>query len=91
MFDANCTGESTVEIKFIDGSSESFELAVMSNLKQSNLRSEIRDVQKFDKLKREITDRVAVAESKLVDIKHAIQKEFTEFATECQFIKKSVS
>lgn len=91
MLDANCAGESTVQIAFINGSTESFELASLSNLKQSALRSEIHDSQKFERLTRKITDRVAEAESKLFDIIQSIQKEFTEYATECQFISKSVS
>lgn len=91
MCDANCTGESSVEIRFINGSSETFELAALSNSKQSNLRSGIHDAQKFDKLKRETMDRVAEAESKLTDIERAVQKEFTEYAVECQCIDKSVS
>lgn len=91
VFDANCTGESTVELQFINGSTESFELANLSSLKHSNIRSNIHETQHFDKLKRAITDRVAEAESKLVDIEHSIQKEFTEYATKCQFISNSVS
>lgn len=91
VFDANCTGESTVELQFINGSRESFELATLSGLKPSNVRLDIHETPHFDKLKRAITDRVAEAESKLVDIEHSIQKEFTEYATKCQFISNSVS
>lgn len=91
LLDENCTGESTVEIKFINGTTETFELAALSDLKQSNQRSKIHETEKFSKLTRAITERVAEADSKLTNVKLSIQKEFTEYATECQFVSKSVS
>lgn len=94
--DGSCLGEPNVEIIYDDddngggataGSTESFELVSLSySHKGIDLRSLSSCCTEFDKITRNLRDRVAKISSELHETNVQIQKEFHEYMTQCQTV-----
>lgn len=101
--DGRCLGEPNVEIIYSDdddvdaaaaaaGSTESFELISLSYLNKGiDLRSSSGCCSEFDKIARNLRDRVSKVSSELHEMNVQIQKEFHEYMTQCQTIDQNVS
>lgn len=89
--DKNCTGEPYVEIVFVNGPSEKFELSLLSySSKGIDLRLMCEGSSQFECITRELEDRVLKASSNLAELNLKIQKEADEYETYCQSIDQSV-
>lgn len=101
--DGECLGEPTVEIVYADdanvstatasamGATESFDLNSLSYLNKGiDLRSLSGCCSEFDKITRNLRDRVAKASSELHETDVQTQKECHEYMTQCQTIDQSV-
>lgn len=101
--DEQCMGEPNVEIIYASdanaftstsatGPTESFDLNSLSySNKGIDLRSLSGCCTEFDKITRNLRDRVAKASSELHETNVQTQKEFHEYVTQCQTIDLSVS
>lgn len=99
--DGHCLGEPNVEIIYDDddidggaaaGSTESFELVSLSYLNKGiDLRSLSGCCNEFDKITRDLRDRVAKASCELHEMNVQIQKELHEYMAQCQTIDQDVS
>lgn len=91
--DGCCLGEPNVEIIYADAEpTESFELASLSYLNKGiDLRNLSGCCGEFDKITRNLRDRVCKASSELHEINVQIQKDFHEYQTQCQTIDENVS
>lgn len=102
--DGRCLGEPNVEIIYADdgdaaggiasaaGPTESFELIELS---YSNKGIDLRNLSgccgEFDKITRNLRDRVSKVSSELHETNVQIQKEFHEYMVQCQTIDENVS
>lgn len=97
--DGHCLGEPNVEIIYDDddddaatGPTESFELISLSYLNKGiDLRSSSGCCSEFDKITRNLRDRVSKVSSELHEMNVQIQKEFHEYMTKFQTIDQNVS
>lgn len=91
IIDKDCTGEPNVEIVYINGPPEEFELCSLSySSKGIDLRLVNEGAPQFNKITRELEDRLRKATSELAEIDLKIQKEVHEYQTQCQSIDQSV-
>lgn len=100
--DERCSGEPSVEIIYADdanastfasatGATESFDLNSLSYFNKGiDLRSLSGCCSEFDKITRNLRDRVAKASSELHETGVQTQKEFHEYMTQCQTIDRNV-
>lgn len=90
--DTHCTGESTVDIVYIDGPIESIELASMClTNKDIELRA-INDCRpEFDKLTRGLKEKITQLSCEVRETDVEIQKQIHKHLTHCQTIDENVS
>lgn len=93
--DGECNvGEPNVEILYTDdvGSSESFELVSLSYLNKGiDLRNSSGCCNEFDKITRQLRDRVAKIGSEVHETSVQMQKECHAYMIQCQSINQNVS
>lgn len=92
--DGQYLGEPNVEIIYADvaAPNESFELNSLSHShKGIDLRNSSGCCNEFDKITRNLRDRVQKVSSELHEMDVQIQKEFYEYMTKCQTIEQNVS
>lgn len=90
--DTNCSGEPNVEIVYLNGPSECFELSSLGySIKGIDLRCSNHGSQQFEKITRSLRDHVAKAGSMLAETNLQIQKELHEYQTNCQTIDDHVN
>lgn len=90
--DPHCSGEPIVEITYVNGPSDSFELASLSYLKKGiDIRYANHGNQQFEKITRTLRDRVSKASSTLAETNLQIQKDLHEYRTSCQAIDQNVN
>lgn len=89
--DLNCTGEPNVEIIYVDGPNESFELASFScSSKGIDLRATNNCNGALDKMTSGLQEKVTKISCELNDVNVKIQKQLHEYQTHCQTIDQNV-
>lgn len=79
-----------MNIIYIDGPSEEFELSTLGYLKKG-IDMRLNEVsQQFESITRELEDRVLKASSDLAELNIEIQKQLEEHRTDCQSVDENV-
>lgn len=90
--DINCTGEATVEIVYMDGPSEFFELASLSYLNKGIDLHAMNDCKpEFDKITRNLQEKVTKLSCEVAEMDIKLQKQINDYLTKCQTIDENVS
>lgn len=92
LTDLHCTGESNVEVIYIDGSNESFELAslIYSN-KGIDIRAPEGSNSEFSKMTQGLKEKIAKIKRELHESDIEIQKELHGIHKQCETIDPNVS